>query len=270
MMMPRRRSSSCSIAVLAAVVGPCAVARTIRRRRSSPRRLERPSLGASVRPRRARARHPGAAARRRAHLAAGRPGGRVGVVDRRHAASARSPATSAAAIDEVDQPRDGRADGVSRHPAGDRAGRRARAEPDERRARAVGDRLGGLRAAGARAGAARARARVRAGGARARRRPVARSCSATCCRRRCRPSSCRRRSAWRARSSPRRRSSFLGLGVQPPTPSWGTMLDAGRVAPVRRAAPDDLSRAGDRAAGARLQFPRRWVARPDRSEAGQK
>jgi peptide/nickel transport system permease protein len=23
--------------------------------------------------------------------------------------------------------------------------------------------------------------------------------------------------------------SFLGLGVQPPTPSWGTMLDAGRV-----------------------------------------
>ena len=22
--------------------------------------------------------------------------------------------------------------------------------------------------------------------------------------------------------------SFLGLGVQPPTPSWGTMLDAGR------------------------------------------
>ena len=37
--------------------------------------------------------------------------------------------------------------------------------------------------------------------------------------------------------------SFLGLGVQPPTPSWGTMLDAGRVAPVRRAAPDDLSRA---------------------------
>jgi peptide/nickel transport system permease protein len=23
--------------------------------------------------------------------------------------------------------------------------------------------------------------------------------------------------------------SFLGLGVQPPTPSWGTMLDAGRA-----------------------------------------
>jgi peptide/nickel transport system permease protein len=22
--------------------------------------------------------------------------------------------------------------------------------------------------------------------------------------------------------------SFLGLGVQPPTPSWGTMIDAGR------------------------------------------
>jgi peptide/nickel transport system permease protein len=42
--------------------------------------------------------------------------------------------------------------------------------------------------------------------------------------------------------------SFLGLGVQPPTPSWGTMLDAGR------------SGAGDRAAGPRVQLPWGWAA----------
>ena len=61
--------------------------------------------------------------------------------------------------------------------------------------------------------------------------------------------------------------SFLGLGVQPPTPSWGTMLDAGRAHLVRRAAPDDLSRPRDRDAGARLQFPRRRPAGPRRSES---
>ena len=44
-------------------------------------------------------------------------------------------------------------------------------------------------------------------------------------RRRC---SCRRRSAWRARSSPRR-AYLLGLGAQPPTPSWGAMLAEGRA-----------------------------------------
>ena len=41
--------------------------------------------------------------------------------------------------------------------------------------------------------------------------------------------SCRRRSAWPARSSREASLSFLGLGVQPPTPSWGTMLNGGRA-----------------------------------------
>ena len=49
------------------------------------------------------------------------------------------------------------------------------------------------------------------------------------CRRRCRRCWCRRRSAWPARSCRRRRSVFSGLGVQPPTPSWGTMINGGRV-----------------------------------------
>ena len=91
------------------------------------------------------------------------------------------------------------------------------------------DRLGGLRAAGARAGAARARVRVRAGGARARRHARRASCCGTSSRRRCRRSSCRRRSAWRGAILGEAALSFLGLGVQPPTPSWGTMLNGGRA-----------------------------------------
>ena len=62
--------------------------------------------------------------------------------------------------------------------------------------------------------------------------------------------------------------SFLGLGVQPPTPSWGTMLDARAVAPFRRTAPDGFSRAGDRDAGARIQFPWGWAPGPRGSENG--
>ena len=62
--------------------------------------------------------------------------------------------------------------------------------------------------------------------------------------------------------------SFLG----PRRPAADAQLgdDAGcrARAPVRRAAPDDLSRARDRAAGARLQLPRRRPARPDRSQNG--
>ena len=55
--------------------------------------------------------------------------------------------------------------------------------------------------------------------------------------------------------------SFLGLGVQPPTPSWGTMLNYGRVARARRAASDDFSGARDRARGAGIQFTGRRFAR---------
>ena len=54
-------------------------------------------------------------------------------------------------------------------------------------------------------------------------------CGAISFRRRFRLSSCRRRSAWPERSSAKPLLSFLGLGVQPPTPSWGTMLNGGRA-----------------------------------------
>ena len=61
--------------------------------------------------------------------------------------------------------------------------------------------------------------------------------------------------------------SFLGLGVQPPTPSWGTMINGGRAhlldAPHLTIFPGYLP--GDRRAG--LQLRRRRVARCDRSEA---
>ena len=62
--------------------------------------------------------------------------------------------------------------------------------------------------------------------------------------------------------------SFLGLGVQPPTPSWGTMLDAGRShlfdAPHLTIFPG-LAIATARP---RLQLPRRRPAGSRRSEAG--
>ena len=97
----------------------------------------------------------------------------------------------------------------------------------QRRARAVDDRLGRLRAAGARPGAARARVRVRAGRPRARRRPRAhpdRHVMPTAL-----PAVIVQATLGMAGAIIAEASlSFLGLGVQPPTPSWGTMLDAGR------------------------------------------
>ncbi len=61
-------------------------------------------------------------------------------------------------------------------------------------------------------------------------------------------------------SRPRRAASHTELGH-----------DARRrpVAPLRRASPDDLSRPGDRRAGARLQLPWRRSARSSRSEVGE-
>ena len=85
-----------------------------------------------------------------------------------------------------------------------------------------------LRAAGPRAGAEDARARLRAGRARARARRSARvllrhvipaTLSAVTVQ-----ATLGMAGAIIAEAS----LSFLGLGVQPPTPSWGTMLDAGR------------------------------------------
>ena len=62
--------------------------------------------------------------------------------------------------------------------------------------------------------------------------------------------------------------SFLGLGVQPPTPSWGTMLDAGRAHLFDAPHLDDLPRAGNRAARPRLQLSRRRPPRPHRFQDG--
>ena len=95
--------------------------------------------------------------------------------------------------------------GVSGAAAGDCARRRARAESRQRAVRADHHRVGRLRPAGPRSGAARARVRVRAGGAGARRPHAAHAAGATSSPTRSRRSSCRRRSAWRARSSAKRR-----------------------------------------------------------------
>ena len=77
------------------------------------------------------------------------------------------------------------------------------------------------------------RARGRALGARSRLRGAAASCAArtpsTSCSSRscptcCRPSSSRRRCGSATRSSPWRRSSFLGFGIQPPSADWGLAI----------------------------------------------
>ncbi len=114
------------------------------------------------------------------------------------------------------------------HPAGDCARRRARSEPGQRRPGAVGDRLGGLRAARARPGAEGARARVRAGRARAAA-PARRASSLRHVIPATLPAVIVQATLGMAGAIIAEASlSFLGLGVQPPTPSWGTMLDAGR------------------------------------------
>ena len=253
------------IALLAALVGP-ALTPFDPAAQELPLRLARPDARASVRPRRARARHPRARARRRAHLVPRRPRRRR--ASRRSSArcSARSPAISAAWIDDLISRVIDIAAGVSRAAAGHRAGRGARPEPANVAVRADDHRLGRLRAARARPGAARARVRVRAGGARARRatpRVLLRHVVPTAI-----PAVVVQATLGMAGAIIGEAAlSFLGLGVQPPTPSWGTMLNGGPRAPARRAAPDGVSRARDRAAGARLQLPRRRPARPDRSEA---
>ena len=130
----------------------------------------------------------------------------------------------------------------------------------QRRARADGDRLGGLRAARARAGAEAARARVRAGGPRARRadaRVVIRHVMPGTL-----PAVTVQATLGMAGAIIAEASlSFLGLGVQPPTPSWGTMLDAGRAHLLDAPHLTIFPGAGDCAARARLQLPRRRLAR---------
>ena len=63
--------------------------------------------------------------------------------------------------------------------------------------------------------------------------------------------------------------SFLGLGVQPPTPSWGAMLDVGPAVPRNREPPRDLSRRRDHARGDGPELPRRRPDRRARSEVPQ-
>ena len=61
--------------------------------------------------------------------------------------------------------------------------------------------------------------------------------------------------------------SFLGLGVQPPTPSWGTMLNGGRLHLLDAPHLTIFPGRGDSGAGAWIQLCRGWAARRDRSEA---
>ena len=154
----------------------------------------------------------------------------VVVASRRSSASpsARSPATLGGWIDDVARTRDGRAAGVSRHPARDCAGRRARPEPDATscwRSCTIGW-VGYARLVRGQVLKIRELEYVQA--ARALGAPVARvllrhvipaTLSAVTVQ-----ATLGMAGAIIAEAS----LSFLGLGVQPPTPSWGTMLDAGR------------------------------------------
>ena len=62
--------------------------------------------------------------------------------------------------------------------------------------------------------------------------------------------------------------SYLGLGTQPPQPSWGRMLNEAQTHDVPGAAAGGLARPRDRAGGARPQPAGRRAARPARSAAG--
>jgi peptide/nickel transport system permease protein len=110
---------------------------------------------------------------------------------------------------------------------GDRTGRRSGTELDQRRPGAVPDRVGRLCTTRSRAGIESSRVRVRTSRSRARRPDVAHPGSTH------HPDrasggngsgDARYGRAILAEAS----LSFLGLGVQPPTPSWGTMLSYGR------------------------------------------
>ena len=59
--------------------------------------------------------------------------------------------------------------------------------------------------------------------------------------------------------------SFLGLGQQPPAPSWGSMLNAAQRFLDQRAVDGDLAGAGDLPGGAVVQPGRRRPARRARS-----
>ena len=60
--------------------------------------------------------------------------------------------------------------------------------------------------------------------------------------------------------------SYLGLGTQPPQPSWGRMLNEAQTHDVRGTAARDLARPGHRAVGARPQPDGRRAARPARPQ----
>ena len=81
--------------------------------------------------------------------------------------------------------------------------------------------LGGDGAPRSRPGARRAPARVRAGVEGARRRATRASCSSTCCRACVAPVLIAATLGVAAAIMAESSLSFLGLGVQPPTPSWG-------------------------------------------------
>ena len=145
--------------------------------------------------------------------------------------------------------------------ARDRAHGRARPEPPERGDRALPHRLDRLRPARARRDRAPARARVRRGRARARRTRGRILCRhlmpllAT-------PLLVQATFGMAAAIVAEASLSFLGLGAQPPTASWGAMLNDGRAFVLVAPHLTRVSRARDPRDGARPELPRR---RPPRS-----
>ena len=64
--------------------------------------------------------------------------------------------------------------------------------------------------------------------------------------------------------------SFLGLGIQPPTPSWGSIMSAGPAIRRARLVADGVSRRRPVRARALRQPARRLAARPARSALGRR
>ena len=234
-----------------------------RRRRWRRRRPGPPARHRSPRPRRALARDLG-----RARVAAGRlRGGGRGRPHRRHA-RASWPATAAAGLDSVIMTL---ADAQLAFPfillaIGIIAVLGPVVSHADRGHRALG--LDELRARAALAGAGAALARVRGRHPRPRRLGGRASSPATSCPTCSRRSSSSPRSSWPARSCWRRRCRSSGLGIQPPTPSWGGMVHEGREYLDSRVVDLDLPRACVLMLTSLVGQPhRRLAARPARSDA---
>ncbi len=150
------------------------------------------------------------------------------------------------------------------HP-GDRARGLSRAEPDQRddRHRHLGD--AGLHPPHPRPGAQRQGRGLCRGGARRRQPASAASCCATSCPTSCAPIMVQATLAIAAAIIAEASLSFLGLGQQPPAPSWGSMLNTAKNFLTPGALDGDLAGRRDLLRRPRLQPVRRRAARRARS-----